>query len=33
LGYSIMFNAKIQLEKGAEYYGSHDLTLFEEAVK
>jgi len=26
-----MFNAKIQLEKGAEYYG--DLTPFENAVK
>ena len=24
---------KIQLEKGAEYYGSNDLTPFEEAVK
>ena len=28
-----MFNAKIPIAKGAEYYGSHDLTLFEEAVK
>jgi hypothetical protein len=24
---------KIQIAKGAEYYGSHDLTPFEEAVK
>jgi hypothetical protein len=24
---------KLQLEKGAEYYGSNDLTLFENAVK
>jgi hypothetical protein len=28
-----MFNAKIPIAKGAEYYGSHDLTPFEEAVK
>jgi hypothetical protein len=33
LGNSIMFNAKILIAKGAEYYGSYDLTLFEEAVK
>jgi hypothetical protein len=24
---------EIQIAKGAEYYGSHDLTPFEEAVK
>jgi hypothetical protein len=33
VGNSIMFNTKIPIAKGAEYYGSHDLTPFEEAVK
>jgi hypothetical protein len=29
----MMFNAKIPIAKGAEYYGSLDLTPFEDAVK
>jgi hypothetical protein len=28
-----MFNAKIPIAKGAEYYGSFDLTPFEDAIK
>jgi hypothetical protein len=33
LGDSIMFNAKIPIAKGAEYYGSLDLTPFDNAIK